>query len=63
MISVNGSLIGNKIFEYVNECLRTEWIPSVGRFIGMNNLYTFFGLKNTLSLSVFHVRDSISPLA
>jgi dTDP-4-amino-4,6-dideoxygalactose transaminase len=33
MIPVNEPLIGEKEIEYVNECLRTGWISSAGRFI------------------------------
>jgi perosamine synthetase len=33
MIPVNEPLIGKKEIEYVNECLRTGWISSTGRFI------------------------------
>jgi perosamine synthetase len=33
MIPVNEPLIGEKEVEYVNECLRTGWISSAGRFI------------------------------
>lgn len=33
MIPVNEPLIGAKEIEYVNECLRTGWISSAGRFI------------------------------
>ena len=33
MISVNEPLIGEKEIEYVNECLRTGWVSSAGRFI------------------------------
>ncbi len=33
MIPVNEPLIGKKEFEYVNECLRTGWISSGGKFI------------------------------
>lgn len=33
MIPVNEPLIGPKEIEYVNECLRTGWISSTGRFI------------------------------
>jgi perosamine synthetase len=33
MIPVNEPLIGEKEIEYVNECLRTGWISSTGRFI------------------------------
>ncbi len=33
MIPVNEPLIGKKEFEYVNECLKTGWISSGGRFI------------------------------
>ena len=33
MIPVNEPLIGEKELEYVNECLRTGWISSAGRFI------------------------------
>jgi len=33
MIPVNEPLIGQREFEYVNECLRTGWISSAGRFI------------------------------
>jgi len=33
MIPVSEPLIGAKEIEYVNECLRTDWISSAGRFI------------------------------
>jgi len=33
MIPVNEPLIGKKEFEYVNECLKTGWISSAGKFI------------------------------
>ncbi|MRR16573.1 MAG: DegT/DnrJ/EryC1/StrS family aminotransferase [Deltaproteobacteria bacterium] len=33
MISVSEPLIGSKEIEYVNECLRTGWVSSAGRFI------------------------------
>ncbi len=33
MIPVNEPVIGEKEMEYVNECLRTGWISSAGRFI------------------------------
>ena len=33
MIPVNEPLIGEREIEYVNECLRTGWISSAGRFI------------------------------
>ena len=33
MIPVSEPLIGAKEIEYVNECLRTGWISSAGRFI------------------------------
>ena len=33
MIPVNEPLIGEKEFTYVNECLKTGWISSVGKFI------------------------------
>jgi len=33
MIPVNEPLIGNKEIKYVNECLKTGWISSAGRFI------------------------------
>ncbi len=33
VIPVNEPFIGEKEFEYVNECLRTGWISSEGRFI------------------------------
>lgn len=33
MIPVNEPLIGEKEIAYVNECLRTGWISSAGRFI------------------------------
>jgi len=33
MIPVNEPLIGGREIEYVNECLRTGWISSAGRFI------------------------------
>ncbi len=33
MIPVNEPLIGEREYEYINECLRTGWISSEGRFI------------------------------
>ncbi|MEK6587581.1 MAG: DegT/DnrJ/EryC1/StrS aminotransferase family protein, partial [Chloroflexota bacterium] len=33
MIPVNEPVIGEREFEYVQECLRTGWISSAGRFI------------------------------
>ncbi|MBI1802726.1 MAG: DegT/DnrJ/EryC1/StrS family aminotransferase, partial [Chloroflexi bacterium] len=33
MIPVNEPVIGKREIEYVNECLRTGWISSAGRFI------------------------------
>jgi len=33
MISVNEPLLGERELEYVNECVRTGWVSSAGRFI------------------------------
>jgi perosamine synthetase len=33
VIPVNESLLGNREFEYVTECIRTGWISSAGRFL------------------------------
>jgi perosamine synthetase len=53
MIPVNEPLIGNREFEYVNECLRTGWISSAGHFIEEfeEKWATYCGMKYGIAMS------------
>jgi perosamine synthetase len=53
MIPVNEPLIGEKEIEYVNECLRTGWISSAGRFIEEfeNKWAAYCGMKYGIAMS------------
>jgi perosamine synthetase len=53
MIPVNEPLIGSKEIEYVNECFRTGWISSAGRFIeGFENKWAeYCGMKYGIAMS------------
>jgi perosamine synthetase len=53
MIPVNEPLIGEKEIQYVNECLRTGWISSTGRFIeGFEQRWAeYCGMKYGIAMS------------
>ncbi|MFH1079348.1 MAG: DegT/DnrJ/EryC1/StrS family aminotransferase [Pseudomonadota bacterium] len=53
MIPVNEPLIGEKEIEYVDECLRTGWVSSAGRFIdGFEQKWAeYCGMKYGIAMS------------
>ncbi len=53
MIPVNEPLLGEKEIAYVNECLRTGWISSAGRFIDEfeNRWAAYCGMKYGVAMS------------
>jgi len=53
MIPVNEPLIGEKEIEYVNECLKTGWISSAGRFIEEfeQKWASYCGMKHGIAVS------------